>query len=549
MASETPTSEVLAESEATPVVELQGVMLAGRRATQPRLQVESLSIARGTTVVVGPSGSGKSTLLDVVCGLAVSGDRRLRCPAGARRPLFLGGSESGLWPSETVVDHLRLVGCDDATAGALLADFELLDVADDRPPRLSQGQRSRVSIARALAADAALLVLDEPLAHIDRRRQHHAREALHRWQEAASHRSLLVATHEVDWVSRFEHVVCLDEGRVVAEGATAALREHPPSESVAWSLGVQRVGASLQAAIRSVVLLVVCSLGVMGTLTGCLPSTEARPVEERLSYSLPPDGPRLPAPRAVTVAPDGRRVVLDNAGRILFYDENGTLLDQWAMPESDIGKPEGVHVSPDGHVAVADTHYSRVVVFTAEGEVERMFGSRGDEPGQFLFPTAIVQDDQGFYFVAEYGGGDRVQKFTAEGEHVATIGKVGSGPGEFQRPSGLAIVDDRLLVVDSINNRLHLFDRDGRFLRVLGEAAGLRWPYDIAVDAAGQFVVPEYETGTVAVIDAEGTLVRRYGGDPLERQFHTPWGLAIDAAGTMIVADTGHHRMVEFTPD
>ena len=127
---------------------------------------------------------------------------------------------------------------------------------------------------------------------------------------------------------------------------------------------------------------------------------------------MPPDGRKIPAPRAISVGPNNDYYVLDDAGRVLVFNKTGTLLKQWRMPEYDVGKPEGICIFKDGRIAVADTHYHQVVFFDSSGEVLSTLGAFGEDPGQFIYPVAIVQDDAENFYVCEYGGNDRIQKFS-----------------------------------------------------------------------------------------------------------------------------------------
>src|SRR5262249_52759019 len=128
-------------------------------------------------------------------------------------------------------------------------------------------------------------------------------------------------------------------------------------------------------------------------------------------WSLPVEGAKQPAPRAVTVAPSGELFLLDTLGRLLVFDEQGQPRRQWWMPEYSVGRPERVLVCRDGTLAIADTHYHRVVVFDQQGELVRMFGRHGEGPGEFIYPIAIAEDDARQLYVCEYGGHDRVQVF------------------------------------------------------------------------------------------------------------------------------------------
>ena len=82
-------------------------------------------------------------------------------------------------------------------------------------------------------------------------------------------------------------------------------------------------------------------------------------------------------PRAITADPDGSILVVDKAGRVQRFSDDGAYLAEWRMPETVRGKPVGLTVHPDGRVFVADTHYHRVLVFNRSGDLIDSFGREG----------------------------------------------------------------------------------------------------------------------------------------------------------------------------
>ncbi|REJ93774.1 MAG: hypothetical protein DWQ29_03515, partial [Planctomycetota bacterium] len=211
---------------------------------------------------------------------------------------------------------------------------------------------------------------------------------------------------------------------------------------------------------------------------------------------------------------------------------------------------EGICVLRDGRVCVADTHYHRCVLFDEAGEFLGTFGENGEGPGQFIFPCGVVQDSQGNVYVSEYGGNDRIQKFTEDGECLMQFGSVGTEPGQFQRASGLAWHDGTVYVADAINNRIQAFRDSGEFDRIVNRAgsADLDYPYDVAVQDESLYVV-EYKAGRVSRLSFEGEVIGRFGSTGRgENQFWTPWGLAVNSQGRIVVGDTGNRRMVELVP-
>jgi iron(III) transport system ATP-binding protein len=276
------------------------------------------------------------------------------------------------------------------------------------------------------------------------------------------------------------------------------------------------------------------------------------PISKFETWKVPASGRFLPAPRGLYSDADDNVFVLDDAGRVLVYDSAGQLIRQWEMPDFAAGKPEGIWELTDGRVAVADTHYHRVVIFHEDGAVDRTFGTQGNGPGQFVFPVSIAQDPKGFLYVGEYGDKQRVQKFTMDGEYVTQFGEHGAGDGQFQRPSGMAWHNEEIFVVDAFNNRIQVFSDDGKFLRVFrlpDKSAPLEYPYDLRVTGAGLVYVIENKTARLTVMRLDGQVVGRYGesGRGLH-QFYQPWDLTVLTDGRILIADTGNHRLVELTP-
>ncbi len=287
-------------------------------------------------------------------------------------------------------------------------------------------------------------------------------------------------------------------------------------------------------------------------LPGCGDAGEATIAVKNIHlWPFPPDGRRIPAPRSVTVSGSGEVVVLDTGGRVLVYDGEGTLKRQWRMPESEIGQPEGACVLKDGRIAVADTHYHRVVFFHADGRIAGQLGKYGKGPGEFIYPVTLTQDEDENIYVAEYGSNDRVQKFARDGSFLLSFGSFGTGPGEFQRPSGIVWHDGRVFVADAINNRIQVFSDSGKFIGILGseqKPLTLHFPYDIALGPEGALYVVEYGAGRISKVSLQGSLLGRYGNSGTGLgQFRTPWGIGVDSKARVLVADTGNRRIVELT--
>ena len=133
----------------------------------------------------------------------------------------------------------------------------------------------------------------------------------------------------------------------------------------------------------------VCLAALMSLwLSGCTGEQDDPefPVSRFDVWKIPSSGRSLPAPRGLYADEEDNVYVLDNAGRVLVYDARGSLKAQWEMPQHDVGKPEGILRMHDGRIAVADTHYHRVVMFDADGNASTMFGTQGVPRRVLYFP-------------------------------------------------------------------------------------------------------------------------------------------------------------------
>lgn len=258
-------------------------------------------------------------------------------------------------------------------------------------------------------------------------------------------------------------------------------------------------------------------------------------------------------PRAITYSPtDGTFFVVDRMARVQHLDARGKYLNEWRMPEHKMGKPVGISVGPDGNIYIPDTHYQRVCVYTPEGHLLRQWGSFGDGPGQFIYPTDVAFDAKGRIFVSEYGDHDRIQVFDAEGNYLYEFGKFGKGDGEFSRPQSMLIDGDLLYVTDACNHRINVFKTDGTFVRNMGQVgSGLgqfRFPYGLAQDREGHLVVCEFGNNRVQLLDKDtGRGLKTWGSAGREPgQLAYPWAVAVDKDNRVVAVDAGNNRLQVF---
>ncbi len=155
----------------------------------------ALALAPGErAALLGPSGIGKSTLLGMAAGIDTDFTGRVLRPAGRVAMVF---QNPRLLPWRTLAENIALVpGAGDlGRARALLADVGLGEAADLHPERVSLGMQRRAALARALAVDPALLLLDEPMVSLDADSAAAMRELLRLAMERTG-ATVLIATHD-----------------------------------------------------------------------------------------------------------------------------------------------------------------------------------------------------------------------------------------------------------------------------------------------------------------------------------------------------------------
>ena len=261
-------------------------------------------------------------------------------------------------------------------------------------------------------------------------------------------------------------------------------------------------------------------------------------------------GPReFSYPRAALIDARQRLYIVDKSARIQCFTSGGEHLFDWRMPERMVGKPTGLGLGPDGRVYVADTHYSRVLIFEADGRPVGAFGTRGAGAGQFILPTDVLVDRDGFIYVSEYGGNDRISKFAPDHTYLLSFGGVDAGVARLQRPQSLALgPDGTLWVADACNHRVCRFTRAGEFRGAFGRAGDglgeLRFPYGLDLLSDGTLVVSEYGNNRLQRFDQSGKSLGVWGtAGRAAGELAYPWAVVVGADDRLYVIDSGNNRV------
>ncbi len=259
---------------------------------------------------------------------------------------------------------------------------------------------------------------------------------------------------------------------------------------------------------------------------------------------------RFQKPRAIAIDSRDQIYIVDMTARIQVFDTSGRFLRKWQTPAWDVGKPAGLGTGRDGNLLVADTHYSRILVYSPQGRLLRTIPMpETTDQGVFRLVRDVVQDSQGNYYASEAGEFDCIRKFSPQGQYQGQWGGRGSAPGEFSRPESLALdAQDHIWVADACNHRIQVFDPDGRLLACWGRQGSapgeLYYPYDLVVTPDGFVYVCEYGNHRVQKFTIEGRSLGCWGREGrAEGELFNPWGLVQDGEGNIYVLDSNNHRV------
>ena len=279
-------------------------------------------------------------------------------------------------------------------------------------------------------------------------------------------------------------------------------------------------------------------------------------------FKVPQESRLEPGREASVTAADEPNLPASNA----FNGGRGIAHGQFASAR-------GLAVDNDGNIYVADTGNARVQKFSGKGEFLAAIGRAGAGPGQLKNPVGVAVDSDGVIYVTDAGthqlikfGGNgqfidqwggpppgfygpldvavspngnlyvvdqgraRIVVMDRAGNTIKEWGKKGNGPGEFDDPTGVAVGGDRVYVADEKNNRIQVFDLEGKFLlkwQIPEWAQDVFHNPDVFFDATGKrLYVSSGVSNEVLVFDPDGKeMGRRKSTSPVK--FDRPSGLAL----------------------
>ena len=238
-----------------PIVRIEG--LTKRFGAVTAVDNVDLDVAHGELfALLGGSGCGKTTLLRMLAGFETPDSGRLfidghdmTAVPPHRRPVNMMFQSYALFPHMDVADNvgygLRREGLPKAEIATRVVEalklVHLEDLAARKPAQLSGGQRQRVALARALIKRPKLLLLDEPLAALDRKLREGTRFEIVRLQEQLGLTFIMVTHDQEEAMSMAGRLAVMDAGRIVQVGTPREVYERPGSRFVAGFLGIANI--------------------------------------------------------------------------------------------------------------------------------------------------------------------------------------------------------------------------------------------------------------------------------------------------------------------
>ena len=254
-----------------------------------------------------------------------------------------------------------------------------------------------------------------------------------------------------------------------------------------------------------------------------------------------------------------------NEHPVVIFDRDGRFLSSWGAGLFRF--PHAIRIDAQDRVWLTDEHHGQFMQFTSDGKLLRTIGVKGNKSdtgvdaddftstawrkvthggAPFNLPTDIVELPNGDIYITDGYGNARVHKFSPEGKHLFSWGEPGTAPGQFNLPHGIWYDRrGRLLVADRENDRVQVFDPDGKLLHIW--PAKLIGPAFFYVDAEDIVYIPEHNGGMVSILTLDGERLARWGA-PIHKSIHGIWGDSERSIYCVQPGDWGRvRRIVKYT--
>src|SRR5574344_1542986 len=220
------------------------------------------------------------------------------------------------------------------------------------------------------------------------------------------------------------------------------------------------------------------------------------------SGSIPnKNGKKLIYSQPISVLPndDGSIwIVAYGTNELVRFDVNGLVVDRVRGPLNGFDRPMDVIRLQNGNLLVSESAGDRLALLDKNGHFIKNYGELGRGEGQLVGPQYLAEDSYGNIYVTDFGN-DRVVVFDTDGNGLLHFGEKTVGFDGLVSPTGIAIVDDRIFVADSVKGAIYEFDRAGNYVGLLVNEKTLARPE--SMKNWGQYLILT-DTNRIITVDS-----------------------------------------------
>lgn len=268
-----------------------------------------------------------------------------------------------------------------------------------------------------------------------------------------------------------------------------------------------------------------------------------------------PDYKYMVRPYSITTDSKGRIIITDpGAHGVHIFDfekQKYKFLSRWDTDKNPLLSPQCITVDAQDKIYVTDSEAGKIFVFDPNGKLERTIGSLKYGEGYFKRPTGIAVDSAAQRIYVSDTLRNQIFEMDMQGSVLRKIGKPGTGNGEFNYPTELRLYGDSLAVVDAMNFRVQVLDKNGEYQYSIGkvgdDVGAMFRPKGVGFDSEGHLYVVDGAWSVVQVFNREGHLLYYFGQlGNTPGKFQLPTGLRIDAQDRIYVVDSFNKRVEIF---
>ena len=265
-----------------------------------------------------------------------------------------------------------------------------------------------------------------------------------------------------------------------------------------------------------------------------------------------PEFRNMVRPYSIATDSKGRIIITDpGAHGVHIFDfekQKYKFLSRIDTGKNPLVSPQCVAVDAQDRIYVTDSESGKIFVFEPGGKFDRAIGSLKYGEGYFKRPTGIAIDSAAQRIYVTDTLRDQIFVMDMQGSVLKRIGKAGSGNGQFHYPTELRINGDQMAVVDAMNFRVQVLNKDGAFqysIGKIGDDVGAMFrPKGVDFDSEGHLYVVDGMWSVVQVFNHEGQLLYYFGQlGTTPGTFQMPTGLSIDALDRIYVVDSFNRRV------